>query len=81
MEGAVSASGVPIAALAEMRQNMRVFANQWIIRSNGTDYRVIYDPAQGAQNAKCTCTWYLNHQNMRGPCKHILAVQLREENA
>jgi len=50
--------------------------NQWLVRSSGTDYRVSYDPEKGAQEAKCTCTWYLNHQNRRGPCKHILAVQL-----
>ena len=54
--------------------------NQWIVCSNETEYRVFYDLAQGAQEAKCTCTWYLNHQNKRGPCKHILAVQLKEEN-
>ncbi|MDR0490438.1 MAG: SWIM zinc finger domain-containing protein [Oscillospiraceae bacterium] len=53
--------------------------NQWAVHSNETDYRVCYDPAKGSQEAKCTCTWYLNHQNKRGPCKHILAVQLREE--
>ncbi|MCL2165576.1 MAG: SWIM zinc finger domain-containing protein [Oscillospiraceae bacterium] len=53
--------------------------NQWAVPSNGTDYMVIFDPVQGAQKAKCTCTWYLNHQNKRGPCKHILAVQLKEE--
>ena len=53
--------------------------NQWIVHSNGSDYRVSYDAAQGANDAKCTCTWYLNHQNKRGPCKHILAVQLKEE--
>ncbi|MDR0381749.1 MAG: SWIM zinc finger domain-containing protein [Oscillospiraceae bacterium] len=52
--------------------------NQWIVHSNGADYAVSYDPAQDAQTAKCTCTWYLNHQNRHGPCKHILAVQLRE---
>jgi hypothetical protein len=53
--------------------------NQWIVRSNGADYAVSYDPAQDTSRAKCTCTWYLNHQNQRGPCKHILAVQLRSE--
>jgi predicted nucleic acid-binding Zn finger protein len=26
--------------------------------------------------SKCTCTWYAKHQGQRGPCKHILAVQL-----
>ena len=53
--------------------------NLWTVRSNESDYRVNYNPAHGMQNAKCTCTWYLNHQNKRGPCKHILAVQLMEE--
>jgi len=53
--------------------------NRWIVRSSDTDYMVTFDPAQGAQQAKCTCTWYLNHLNKRGPCKHILAVQLRED--
>ena len=52
--------------------------NQWTVHSNGSDYRVCVDPLQGAREAKCTCTWYLNNQNKRGPCKHILAVQLNE---
>ncbi|MEM7474555.1 MAG: SWIM zinc finger family protein [Planctomycetota bacterium] len=25
---------------------------------------------------KCTCPWFAKHQNLRGPCKHILAVQM-----
>jgi hypothetical protein len=50
--------------------------NQWLVHSNEMNYRVHYNPVLGAQEAKCTCTWYLNHQNKRGPCKHILAVQL-----
>jgi hypothetical protein len=53
--------------------------HQWLVCSTGAEYPVFYDPAQGAVGAKCACTWYLNHQNSRGPCKHILAVQLREE--
>jgi len=52
--------------------------NRWLVTSKNVDYQVIYNPAQGAGEAKCTCTWYLNHQNKRGPCKHILAVQLKE---
>lgn len=52
--------------------------NQWIVLSDHTQYRVTFDLHQDAQTAKCTCTWYLKHQNRRGPCKHILAVQLRE---
>jgi hypothetical protein len=54
---------------------------EWTVHSNDTDYRVYYDPAKDTGAAKCTCTWYLNHQNRRGPCKHILAVQLKEGRA
>ena len=52
--------------------------NKWIVRSGGADYAVSFDLSQDVQKAKCTCTWYLSHQNKRGPCKHILAVQLKE---
>lgn len=48
--------------------------NSWSVRSGKTDYWVSYDPAEGAQAAKCTCIWYLKHQNSRGPCKHILEL-------
>ncbi|MCL2223744.1 MAG: SWIM zinc finger domain-containing protein [Defluviitaleaceae bacterium] len=50
--------------------------NLWAVRSGDTDYRVHYNPDQDIE--KCTCTWYLKHLNSRGPCKHILAVQLKE---
>ena len=50
----------------------------WHVKSQDTTYRVIYPKDLGAQNAKCTCTWYLKHQNSRGPCKHILAVKLKK---
>ncbi|MGL4942941.1 MAG: SWIM zinc finger family protein [Thermoguttaceae bacterium] len=29
--------------------------------------------------SKCTCPWYAKHQGERGPCKHVLAVQLMLE--
>ena len=50
----------------------------WHVKSQDTTYRVIYPKDLGAQNAKCTCTWYLKHQNSRGPCKHIFAVKLKK---
>ncbi len=28
---------------------------------------------------RCTCPWYAKHRNDRGPCKHILAVQITLE--
>ena len=53
--------------------------NKWSVFSNESEYQVSFSSTEGLQKAKCTCTWYLNHQNKRGPCKHILAVQLSNE--
>ena len=52
--------------------------NIWYVKSGDTTYRVIYPTDENLENAKCTCTWYLKHQNDRGPCKHILAVKLKK---
>ena len=52
--------------------------NIWHVRSGETTYRVIYPTDENLDNAKCTCTWYLKHQNSRGPCKHILAVKMKK---
>ncbi|MCL2387827.1 MAG: SWIM zinc finger domain-containing protein [Defluviitaleaceae bacterium] len=62
--------------IAEEEMVKNTGENQWLVRSGSTDYRVIYNPDQDVE--KCTCTWYLKHLNKRGPCKHILAVQLKE---
>ncbi len=37
-----------------------------------TDHRVLMK--DGA--AMCTCPWYAKHRDERGPCKHVLAVQI-----
>lgn len=34
----------------------------------------------GPDGQRCTCPWYAKHQNARGPCKHILAVQITLED-
>ena len=52
--------------------------NIWHVKSGDTTYRVIFPTDENLENAKCTCTWYLKHQNSRGPCKHILAVKLKK---
>jgi hypothetical protein len=31
------------------------------------------------QGDRCTCPWHAKHQGTRGPCKHILAVQIVSE--
>ncbi len=43
-------------------------------RVKGTDlfHKVIIE----GENARCTCTWFTNHQGKRGVCKHILAVKM-----
>lgn len=43
------------------------------VRGNGAEYRVRRDQA-GAW--RCVCPWAAKHGSSRGPCKHILAVQI-----
>jgi predicted nucleic acid-binding Zn finger protein len=35
----------------------------------------------GPDGERCTCPWYAKHRNERGPCKHILAVQITLDDA
>lgn len=42
------------------------------VRSDGVTHRVRIEP----DHARCTCAWYAKHQGERGPCKHVLAVEL-----
>lgn len=43
-----------------------------IVRSGDVDYVV-----RGADGGhRCSCPWYAKHQGTRGPCKHVLAVEL-----
>ena len=46
----------------------------WAVRSRtgGPDHRV-------TAGGRCTCTWFLTHGTGRGPCAHVLAVQIRTE--
>lgn len=47
----------------------------WTVRrrtGDGPDYRVTRD----AGAARCTCPWYLRHGTGRGPCAHVLAVDI-----
>lgn len=37
---------------------------------------VVHHVRLAAQGDRCTCPWYARHQNDRGPCKHVLAVQI-----
>ena len=68
-----------VGARKLMQETSYVEDDVWHIKSGDTIYRVIYPTDMRVENAKCTCTWYLKHQNSRGPCKHILAVKLKKE--
>ena len=42
------------------------------VPGSGVEHRVRLTPEAG----KCTCPWWARYQGERGPCKHVLAVQL-----
>jgi len=44
----------------------------WVAGGGGVEYRV----RSSAEGWTCTCPWYGRHRGDRGPCKHVLAVQL-----
>ena len=44
----------------------------WVAGAGGVEYRV----RSTEDGWRCTCPWYGRHRGDRGPCKHVLAVQL-----
>ena len=44
------------------------------VRGTGVWHTVLVG---GPDGARCTCPWFSNYQGQRGPCKHILAAQMR----
>jgi hypothetical protein len=46
-------------------------AEAWV-RGTGVEHRVRLSEESG----RCTCPWFSKHQGERGPCKHVLAVQI-----
>lgn len=44
----------------------------WVAGSGGVEHHV----RLGADGWRCTCPWFGRHRGDRGPCKHVLAVQL-----
>jgi hypothetical protein len=45
------------------------------VKGSGLEHRV----RLGVEGARCTCPWYAKNQGARGPCKHVLAVQITLE--
>jgi hypothetical protein len=46
-----------------------------VVAGTGVEHRVRVSTDQ----ARCTCPWFAKHQETRGPCKHVLAVQILAE--
>lgn len=46
------------------------------VRGSDVEHRVRITP----EGARCTCPWFSKHQGERGPCKHVLALQLTLED-
>jgi hypothetical protein len=42
------------------------------VRGDGAEHHVVITNDE----ARCTCAWHAGHQGERGPCSHILAVEL-----
>jgi hypothetical protein len=42
------------------------------VQSRGVEHVVRCTPA----GDRCTCAWFAKHKGSRGPCKHVLAVEL-----
>lgn len=49
------------------------------VRSGGTSYQVRQGEEPGQD--RCTCPWYAKHRGSRGPCKHVLAARIGQEDA
>jgi SWIM zinc finger len=48
-----------------------------LVAGSGVDHRV----RLSSEGARCTCPWFAKHQGQRGPCKHVLAVQIHLQNS
>lgn len=44
------------------------------VKGDSGEHRVVIDE----RDARCTCPWYCKHPGERGPCSHILAVEIAD---
>ena len=44
-----------------------------LVAGSGVTHRV----RLGGEGDRCTCPWFSKHRGSRGPCKHLLAAQLK----
>jgi hypothetical protein len=46
-----------------------------LVAGTGVEHRV----RVSAEHTRCTCPWFAKYRGTRGPCKHVLAVQILSE--
>lgn len=47
--------------------------SQWVVKGSEVEHLVTLSE----EHASCTCAWFSKYQTSRGPCKHILAVNIQ----
>lgn len=80
---------LPVDAVKIQRRNPRlasaraIVAKGGVVRAAAGTWQVLGGddrPYTVTDDLACTCTWYREHQNGRGPCKHVLATVIAKLN-
>ncbi|MGS2641166.1 SWIM zinc finger family protein [Streptosporangium sp. LJ11] len=67
-----------VAAMNPRARAARELAGGGAVRLDGPGRALVTsgDQVREVRGTACTCPWWARHQGRRGPCKHVLAVQI-----
>ncbi len=67
-----------VSAMNPRARAARELADGGAVRLDGPGRALVTsgDHVREVRGTACTCPWWTRHQGQRGPCKHVLAVQL-----
>ncbi|MGJ6967529.1 SWIM zinc finger family protein [Streptosporangium sp. G11] len=67
-----------VAAMNPRARAARELADGGAVRLDGPGRALVTsgDQVREVRDTACTCPWWARHQGRRGPCKHVLAVQI-----
>ncbi|GAA4207283.1 SWIM zinc finger domain-containing protein [Streptosporangium oxazolinicum] len=67
-----------VAAMNPRARAARELADSGAVRLDGSGLALVTsgDRVREVRGTTCTCPWWARHQGQRGPCKHVLAVQI-----
>ncbi|MEV7964355.1 SWIM zinc finger family protein [Sphaerisporangium sp. NPDC088356] len=67
-----------VSAMNPRARAARELADGGAVRLDGPGRALVTsgDHVREVRGTACTCPWWARHQGQRGPCKHVLAVQL-----